>query len=132
MGERKYTGDDTGLDLSWQNYLKDTWGRKDIDPPAPDRSGETVSGTTADDFHDSRTALLPERLQQESLTALQLDILRTAVIQSDATAMKIAMTVEASRPWVMTTIGEYLPEHPAAQQPSTSPHPNQTEIDDFP
>lgn len=131
MGERKYTGDETGLDLSWQSYLADTWDRKNIEPPEPDKSGETVGGTTADDFHDTRASLLPERLQQESLTPLQLDILRTALIKSDASAMKVAVAAGASHPWVKATITEYLPEHPAAEHSSTSSHPNQTRIDDF-
>lgn len=131
MAKRKYSGDNTGIDISWQSYIADTWGNKNIEPPDADQSGETVGGTTADDFHDERASLLPDQLQQESLTALQRDIIRTAIIKSDATAMEIALAVEASRSWVMSTIGEYLPKHPAAEKPSTSPQPNQTQIDDF-
>lgn len=132
MGKRTYTGDDTGLDMSWQSYLADTWKNKNIDPPPPDQSGETVGGTTDDDLHDERTSLLPEHVKQESLTALQLAILRTAATNFDATAAEIAVVADASRSWVVATITDYLPEHSAAEHSPTSPHPKQTQIDEFP
>jgi hypothetical protein len=128
MGEREYSGKETGINTAWTSDLKSSWD--DRDEP-PDRTVETVGGTTADDFHDSRTSFLPSHLQQEDLTPLQTEIVEAAVSRSQASALDIAVATRASPQWVETVVGEYLPEHPSGVAPEPTLHPDQASLTDF-
>lgn len=128
MGKREYSGKETGVNAAWSSDLKSAWD--DREEP-PDRQGETVGGTTADDFHDTRTSFVPDDLEQEDLTPLQTEIIEAAVSRSQASALDIAVATRASVPWVKTVVGEYLPEHPAGDAPDSTPHPDQMSLTDF-
>lgn len=128
MGERAYSGTETGINAAWTSDLKSAWADR---ADTPVGSGETVGGTTADDFHDTRTSLLPRHLHQEDLTPLQTKIIEAAVSRSQATALDVAQASGASAQWVETVIGEYLPEHPAGVAPEPDTHPDQVRLTDF-
>lgn len=117
-----YEGDEKGVDLSWKSDLKSAWaargdeyaGPVSDEPPSSEPSGETIGGTTEDDFGSETTTLLPDDVDESKLTDKQHSILETAIMRPTASYVEIAAAAAASPGYVIDVCGRWLPDHPAA------------------
>lgn len=132
-----YDGDEKGLDLSWSSDLKSAWEKRDdeyagpTEDPPTEPSGETIGGTTEDDFGSETTSLLPSGVDENELTDKQHSILKTAVMRQTASKVEIAAGAGASPRYVIDVCGRWLPDHPAAASVANDMDTAQTTLDDW-
>lgn len=117
-----YEGDEKGLDLSWTSDLKTAWAARDDesagsasnDSSTRESSGETIGGTTEDDFGSETTSLLPQEVDATELTDTQQAILEAAIMRPTASKVDVAAAADASPQYVADICGRWLSDHPAA------------------
>lgn len=128
-----------GLDLSWTSDLKMAWAERgdeyaspiSDDPSSMEPSGETVGGTTDDDYGSETTSLLPRGVDASELTDKQYSILETAIMKPIASNVEVAAAVGASPQYVAEVCGRWLSNHPAASSPDAPDDDGQTTLDEW-
>lgn len=84
MAKREYTGEPIDMtDAPGETHLSK-------------RDGETVAGTSDDDFHDEKTDAWPSGLDRDEFTDLQAEIIEQFCMNPNATHMAIAENTEGS------------------------------------
>lgn len=75
--------------------------------------GETVAGTSDDDFHDEQTVALPSSANEDTITPAQREAVETAVVMPNGTQQDIADAAGVSTGTVSMALTEHYPAHQA-------------------